>query len=214
MPPGVWPPHNDARLLAQLMSARGWARGADVLDVFTGSGALALAAAGENARAVTAIDLSRRALLAVRVNARRNGVRVRTLRGDLFGPVAAETFDLILANPPYYPGTDERPGHGLARAWDGGAEGRALIDRFCIGVPERLRPGGRALIVHGSFNGERETCELLARGGLRPEVAVRHSGPWGSVGLRRVVAPARSTGTVGRPANEETLVISAIRAPA
>jgi release factor glutamine methyltransferase len=206
--PGVWRPHSDARMVAQVMAERGLATGADVLDVFTGSGALALAAAMSGARSVTAVDISRRALLTVRLNARRHGLRVRTLCGDLFAPVAGETFDLILANPPYFPGPDRLPDRGLARAWEGGPGGRLLVDRMCAGAPDHLRRGGRLLVVHNTITGEGETRERLEAGGLRTEVVLRHRGPLGPIG--RSVLRERG---LAAPEQEEIVVISAMRDP-
>lgn len=207
--PGVWRPHSDARMLAQLVAERQLAAGADVLDVFTGSGALAVAAAASGARSVTAVDVSRRALLTVRFNAQRNGVRIRTLRGDLFSPVDGEGFDLIVANPPYYPGGEALPARGLARAWEGGPDGRLLVDRLCREGPGRLRPGGRLVMVHNTMIGERQSLELLEAGGLRTEVLVRHRGPFGPVG-RAAMALLRERG-LDAPEQEETVVISGRR---
>jgi release factor glutamine methyltransferase len=206
--PGVWRPHSDARMVAQVVAERGLAAGADVLDLFTGSGALALAAAMGGARSATAVDISRRALLTVRLNARRHGLGVRTLRGDLFAPVEGETFDLILANPPYFPGPERLPERGLARAWEGGPGGRLLVDRMCAGAPEHLRPGGRLLLVHNTITGERETRELLQNGGLRTKVMLRHRGPLGPIG--RAVLRERG---LDAPEQEEIVVISAMRDP-
>lgn len=211
--PGVWRPHSDARMLAQLVAERQLSGGADVLDLFTGSGVLALAAATGGARRVTAVDVSRRALLSVRLNARRNRVQVRTLRGDLFSPVAGETFDLILANPPYFPGADTLPTRGVARAWEGGRDGRALVDRLCADGPRHLRPGGRLLVVHNTLIGECRTCAALEEGGLRAEVLLRHRGPLGPVG-RVAVARLRKRGladTYDGEDDEEIVVISATR---
>src|SRR5215212_10528052 len=126
--PGVLRPPSDCRLLIDVMRERHLAEGAAVLDVFTGSGALAVAAALAGARDVAAIDVSRRAVLNARLNAMLNRVRVRAIRGDLFSPVADARFDLILANPPYIPSeSDELPTAGRARAWDAGRDGRALL---------------------------------------------------------------------------------------
>ena len=162
---GVWRPHNDAVMIARLVAERGLAVEADVLDMFTGSGALAVTAARLGARSVTAVDVSRRALASARLNARRNGVSVRTRRSDLFASLGDEAYDLILANPPYYPGESELPRRGIARAWDGGEQGRVLIDALCAQVPPRLRPGGVLVLVHASFNGESETVRRLEHGG-------------------------------------------------
>lgn len=212
--PGVWRPHSDAVMVARLVAESGLAVDADVLDMFTGSGALALSAARLGARSVTAVDLSRRALATVRFNARENRGSVRTRRSDLFGSLGEEMFDLILANPPYYPGEPELPRRGLARAWNGGERGRVLIDALCDQVPRRLRPGATLLLVHATFNGEAETVQRLERGGLSVEVVHRHLGPFGAVGRARVLQ-LRGEGLAatsnGDEAQEETIVISARR---
>jgi release factor glutamine methyltransferase len=200
-------------MVARLVAEGGLAIGADVLDMFTGSGALALSAARLGARSVTAVDISRRALATVRFNARRNRVSVRTRRSDLFSSLGEETFDLILANPPYYPGEPQLPRRGIARAWDGGERGRVLIDALCAQAPPRLRPGGTMLLVHATFNGEAETVQRLEDGGLSVEVVHRHVGPFGAVGRARVLQLRRegSSPTPRGADEEETIVISARR---
>ncbi len=151
------------------------------LDLCTGSGVLAVAAALRGASRVTAVDVSRRAVLSARINARLNGVRVRALRGDLFAPVGAQRFDLIVSNPPYLPGTEPQlPRRGLARAWEGGPSGRAFIDRICASAPSHLNAGGVLLLVHSSVCGERETVDGLSERGLDATVVARHRGPLGS----------------------------------
>lgn len=154
--------------------------GTSVLDLCTGSGALAIAAALGGAADVTAIDVSRRSALAVRINAALNRVRVRALRGDLFSPVGGRRFDAIVANPPYLPtGGEELPRRGPSRAWEGGAGGRAFIDRIIAAVPRHLRPGGALWMIHSSVCGTEATISALAGAGLKPEVVERHSGPPG-----------------------------------
>ncbi|MGH2881672.1 MAG: peptide chain release factor N(5)-glutamine methyltransferase, partial [Solirubrobacteraceae bacterium] len=80
-----------------------------VLDVGTGSGAMAVALARRLPAAhLAAIDLSAPALAIARENAARNGVadRIRFLEGDLLAPVRGERFDLVVSNPPYVPEGD------------------------------------------------------------------------------------------------------------
>jgi release factor glutamine methyltransferase len=180
--PGVFRPPSDSWLLVDVVRENDLARGASVLDIFTGSGVLAVGAALAGARQVTAVDVSRRAVLTTRLNARLNRVRVRALRGDVFEPVAGERFDLIVANPPYVPSeSDKLPAHGAARAWEAGRDGRALLDRFCPAVPEHLRPGGGVLIVQSSLSGESETLDALERAGLSADVLVRRRGGLGPI---------------------------------
>jgi release factor glutamine methyltransferase len=167
-------------MLAEALRRETLPAGARVLDLCTGSGLLALTAALRGVRDVTAVDVSRRALLTVRINARLNGVKIRTLRGSLFEAVPGEQFDAIACNPPYVPAeTNELPSSGPSRAWDGGRDGRALLDRLIAEAPAHLRPGGRLLVVHSSILDFDATGRALEAGGLRVDVADRARGPLG-----------------------------------
>lgn len=209
-PPGVFRPHSDSLMLAELV-AKTVAPGARVLDLCTGSGAIAIAAAGAGAEA-TAVDVSRRAVLAARLNAIGNGVRVRALRGDLFEPVAGERFDAIASNPPYLPGArDELPRRGPSRAWEGGADGRLILDRIISGVAEHLRPGGVAMVVHSSVCGIEESLERFAAAGLEATVAERRTGRLGPLLADRVQLLERR-GLVPAGSREEELVVISARA--
>ncbi|MEA2474370.1 MAG: release factor glutamine methyltransferase, partial [Thermoleophilaceae bacterium] len=177
--PGVFRPRSDSWMLASHLRAQ-MPPGAAVLDVCTGSGLLAVTAARHGAGSVAAIDVSRRAVLTARINARLNGVRVRALRGDLFAPVAGERFDVIVSNPPYVPAQDdELPARGPQRAWDAGTDGRALLDRICAAAPAHLRPGGFLLLVHSSICGIEPTVERLERAGLSVDVLEKRRGALG-----------------------------------
>jgi len=180
IPPGVFRPISDTWLLADALDREPLRPGARVLDLCSGSGALAIRAAMGGQRVVTAVDVSRRAVLTIRANARLNGVRVRALRGDLFGAVAGERFDAIVSNPPYVPApTDDLPVRGRARAWDAGRDGRALLDRICDRARAHLRPGGLLLLVHSSLLGAQATVAALRTRGLEVDVPTRERGPLG-----------------------------------
>ena len=205
--PGVFRPPSDSWLLADLVRDDGLADGASVLDVFTGSGVLAVASALAGASQVTAVDVSRRALLTTRLNARLNRVEVETVRGDVFEPVAGRRFDLILANPPYVPGeSDELPAHGVRRAWEAGRDGRALLDRFCPHAAAHLAPSGRVLIVQSSLSGERATVDQLSRSGLDTRVVTRRRGPLGPIVARRA-AQLEARGLLPPGEREEDLLV-------
>jgi release factor glutamine methyltransferase len=197
-------------MLIGVMRERGLARGASVLDVFTGSGVIAVAAGLAGARSVTAVDVSRRAAFCAAVNGRLNGTRVRGLRGDLFDPVAGRRFDLITANPPYVPSAgDAIPDSGAARAWEGGPDGRALVARFAARAAGHLAPGGTALMVVSSLTGEQETLAALEAGGLAPDVVARHRGPLGPIVAARAELLERRGVLAPGQREEEMLVISA-----
>jgi release factor glutamine methyltransferase len=180
-----------------------------VLDLCTGSGHLAVVAALAGASAV-GIDVSRRAVLAVRLNALLNGVHVTALRGDLFEPVAGRRFDVIVSNPPYLPHPNEElPQRGLARAIDAGPRGRAFLDRICAQVGEYLTPGGVLLLVHSSVCGERETLEALRERGLQPDVVFRHRGPLGPT-LTARIDYLREAGMLLPEDQEDVIIVRAI----
>ena len=184
---------------------------ASVLDACTGSGAIALAAAAAGAE-VTAIDVSRRSVATVRLNAALRGLRVRVHRGDLLAPVRGRRFDVIATNPPYVPApSDSLPARGPERAWDAGLDGRALLDRICDEAPAHLAPGGVLLVVQSSICGTEATVERLAVAGLRTEVAVRERGPLGPLMLRRVDDLERRGAIAPGQRDEEVVVIRAER---
>jgi len=125
-----------------------------IVDVGTGSGAIAVTLAHELPRAtVTAIDLSAPALAIAQENARRNEVDVRFLRGDLLAPVAEAGFDIVVSNPPYVASGDRttlavevreyEPALALFAGDDGLDVYRRLIPAaFRAGARNRLWAGG------------------------------------------------------------------------
>lgn len=180
-PPGVYRAQEDTNLLISSLLRERLREGDEVLDIGTGTGAVALAAAGTGAH-VTAIDVSRRALATAWINGALNGRRIHVRHGDLLEPVHGRRFDLIASNPPYVPAAgDTLPTRGPARAWDAGPDGRALIDRICLDAPPVLAPGGVLLLVQSSLSGVEASCRALARAGLRTEVVARQRLPFGPV---------------------------------
>lgn len=209
VPPGVFAPPSDAHLLANVL--REHAAGASVLDLCTGSGILAVSAGLAGARSVTAVDVSRRAVLTARFNGILNGVRVRARRGNLLDAVPGERFDVIVANPPYLPAVADEP-RGLLRATEAGADGRLFIDRLIDRAPLHLEPGGVLLVVHSSVNGVHPTLERIERGGMEPDVAAAHRGPLGPILSER--APVlEERGLLAPGEREEEVVVVRGRVP-
>jgi release factor glutamine methyltransferase len=177
----VYAPQSDTFLLAEAMRHEGISPGVDVVDICTGSGALAVYAAQLGAR-VTAIDIGRRAAITARLNARRAGRAVRVVRGDLFSAVPGETFDMVVSNPPYVPAPGARlPRSGAARAWDAGREGRAFVDRICDTAPAALNHHGVLLMVHSALSDSTATVQRLTAAGLRPSITLRQTIAFGPV---------------------------------
>jgi len=146
-----------------------------VLDVGTGSGAIAVALAHTRpAWRVTATDVSPQALEVARGNARRHGTGVELLEGSLFVPVAGRRFDLIASNPPYIPhGTAVQPElrHEPAGALFADDDGLALLFGLLDRAPTHLEPGGHLLLEFG----ERQDGPLARR--------ARESGAWSAVAV-------------------------------
>jgi release factor glutamine methyltransferase len=210
-PPGVYRAEGDTQLLIDVMCQGGFAGGRHVLDIGTGSGALAVSAARAGAASVTAVDLSMRSVIATWLNSKLHGAPVSVHRGDLFSPVAGRRFGLVVANPPYVPApTTALPRHRKARCWDAGPDGRALLDRICAGVTDVLAPDGHVLIVHSSVCDTDMTVAALERAGLSPEVHARATLPFGPV-MRSRAALLESRGLIHPGQRFEELVVVGAR---
>ncbi len=134
-----------------------------ILDLGTGSGALALTLAKEiEGSHVTGVDLSAEAILLARENAEVNGLAsaITLFEGDLFAPVKGKQFHLIVSNPPYIPHADleglqpEVSEFEPLAALDGGADGLDFYRRI---IPESityLHPGGWLMVEHGEGQSE------------------------------------------------------------
>ena len=142
-----------------------------VLDLGTGSGAIALAVAKARPVAdVTAVDLEARALQVARKNGAKLGLeRVGFLISDWFSAVRDETYDLILSNPPYIADGDPHLAEGDLRfeprsALASGPDGLRDLRLIAGQAPRHLLPGGWLMLEHGHQQGSAVRGLLFASG--------------------------------------------------
>lgn len=143
-----------------------------LLDIGTGSGAIAIACATERPDlAVTAVDISPAALETAKANAKANGAEnIRFLESDLFSAVEGETFDFIAANLPYvteeeYSGlAPEVREHEPVLALTAPDEGFLLIQKTAEALRRHLKPGGKAAFELSPFQALRLKTLLETQG--------------------------------------------------
>lgn len=174
--PAVLIPRHESELLVEralaVLPTQGRCR---VLDLGTGSGALALAIKhARPAAQVVGSDASRAALEVARGNAARLGLEVDWRHGEWFAAVAGERFDLIVCNPPYVAQGDPHLAQGDLRfepreALVGGADGLDAIRHIARGLHAQLLPGGWVFLEHGFAQAEAVVACLNAAGLPRAE---------------------------------------------
>ena len=167
--PAVLIPRPDTELIVELALDR-LAPRARLLDMGTGSGAIAVAVAHTRPdAAVTALDVSMEALDIAQANAAANGARVRFLRSDWYAALGEERFDLIASNPPYIASGDRHLSEGDLRFEPTGAltdhaDGLSALRIIVDGACAHLEPGGWLLLEHGYDQAEAVRALLAARG--------------------------------------------------
>ena len=122
--------------------------GCRIVDIGTGSGAIALAVAKHvPAASVVASDISIRAIEVAAGNARRHGVNVGFAVGDLGSGLRSDAFDIVVSNPPYVPlkdagGLQRELRHEPSIALFGGEDGLWVTKRLADEMPRILKSGG------------------------------------------------------------------------
>ena len=187
--PGVLIPRADTEILVE--KALAWMKpGARVLDIGTGSGAIAvsLAKLGRQAQ-VTAVDVSDRALEIARRNAERNGATVEFVKSDCFSALKGRKYDMIVSNPPYISADEMR---GLMPevtrepelALFGGADGLDFYRRISREAPEYLNEGGCLLFEIGWL--QKDAVSALVKAHIGEPFALRDYGQnWRVVGAKK-----------------------------
>jgi release factor glutamine methyltransferase len=206
--PGVLVPRPETETLVEAalaavrrLPAAGRPEGA-ILDLCTGTGAVAIALARELPEArLIATDVSRRALRVARQNAEMHGVaaRIRFLRGDLWraleGIVPAGTLEAVVANPPYIPTATlaelmPEVQWEPRRALDGGADGLGFHRHIIGGAPRFTRARGFVLLEIGAEQGRQVAALFEASGAFEAPTIIRDP-----AGRDRVVMARRRDGS-------------------
>ena len=168
----VYQPAEDSRLLADTVVDR-IESDAFVLDVGTGSGFLAHRIREQTGARALGSDINPDACRQA------SDAGVPVVRANLFDPFQAESFDVVVCNPPYLP---TPPGQEwddwMERALSGGEDGRAMVDPFIAGVGRVLAPGGRAYLLASTLTGPEAIRSAGREQGFEVAVIAEESYPF------------------------------------
>lgn len=165
----VYIPAEDSFLLAENLAIK---PGDSVLEIGTGTGIVAMYASKITDK-ITVTDINFDAVQLAEQNFRKNNIEnIEILFGNLFEPVKNRKFDVILFNTPYLPTeNDDVIDDNLNYAFDGGLNGRKVIDNFLNEVKNHLNDKGTVQIIQSSLSNNEETLKRLDELGFISEIA-------------------------------------------
>ncbi|MFZ1178347.1 MAG: HemK2/MTQ2 family protein methyltransferase [Mycobacterium sp.] len=208
----VYQPQEDSRLLVDVMHQSGIIAERRILDLCTGSGFVAIAAAEIGCASVTAFDMCPHAVRCSRGNAAVARVAVDVREGSWMGALDCAPFDVVVSNPPYVP-TPPRAdtevicsSAGPSWAWNAGLDGRLVLDPLCESASKLLRDGGSMLLVHSALAGVQQSLGSLKSAGMDARVVASKWIPFGPVMSARANW-LEGTGRIPRGRREEELVV-------
>jgi release factor glutamine methyltransferase len=193
--PSVLIPRPETELLVELALSLPQDRIKSMLDLGTGSGAIAISLALERPHwSISATDITTGAIATARENAQNNQTEINFIKGHWCRPLSGMRFDLIVSNPPYVRSDDPHldqpdlryePVEALASDVDGLAALREII----LTARQHLNPGGWIVLEHG-YDQSKKVCAMLDSNGyhaIEPHQAI--------AGMdRAVIARCDSTG--------------------
>lgn len=164
----VYVPAEDSYLLADNLEIE---YGMSVLEIGTGSGIVAMYASRLTDN-ITVTDINFDACELARKNFQANNIEnIEILFGNLFEPLENRKFDVILFNTPYLPTEEgEVIDDTLNYAFDGGLNGRKVIDLFLNELKSHLNDGGIVQMIQSSLSGNEETLAKLDELGFMAEI--------------------------------------------
>ncbi|MGV0741540.1 HemK2/MTQ2 family protein methyltransferase [Mycolicibacterium sp. XJ870] len=209
---GVYRPQEDSQLLIEALERSDLVQDRRAVDLCTGSGVVAIAAARLGAHTVTALDICPTAVRCASVNALAAGVEIGVKLGSWNEALEYEPFDLVVCNPPYVPTrpdidpTTIAPWTGPATSWNGGEDGRMVLDPLCDSASGMLARGGAMFLVQSEYAGVDESLARLRCNGLNAEVCAAQTIPWGPV-VSAQAGWLKETGRLHHDRCDEELVV-------
>ena len=168
----VYPPAEDTFLLFDNLIVKNYD---SVLEVGCGCGIVSIAAS-LNAEKVTSIDINPHAIKCTKENIKLNNRKnIEVIESNLFEKID-DKYDLILFNTPYLPVTEEE--HDVdddySKAWDGGVDGRKVIDAFLEEAPKYLKEDGTIQLVQSSLSDNEKTLNYLNNNGFNAKITEKY----------------------------------------
>lgn len=168
----VYPPAEDTFLLIDNLIID---KSDSVLEIGTGTGLVSICASYKCSQ-VTSTDINPYALKCAETNVKLNNrTNINIIHSDLFENIGNK-YDLILFNTPYLPVTEEEHvNDNYSKSWDGGENGREIIDKFLKEAPYYLKKDGKIQIIQSSLSNNEKTLDILEKKGFKAEItAVEH----------------------------------------
>lgn len=168
----VYPPAEDTFLLIDNLIVK---NNDSVLEVGCGCGIVSIAAS-LNAEKVTSIDINPHAIKCTKENIKLNNRKnIEVIESNLFEKID-DKYDLILFNTPYLPVTEEE--HDVdddySKSWDGGVDGRKVIDAFLEEAPKYLKEDGTIQLVQSSLSDNEKTLNYLNNNGFNAKITEKY----------------------------------------
>lgn len=166
------PSEYTAALLTHVRHQAASAPPARALELGTGSGVVLALMLALGAKSALGVDIEAAAVEATQKLLVQQGVawRARVVQGDMWAACGAQCFDLIATNLPQFAAVHIED-DGRLPTWSvGGSDGRAVVDKFLLGLPRHLSPEGVALMTHNTFVDMAKTQALLGSLGLQARV--------------------------------------------